>query len=184
MVLKKHSLIFQSTQPEWAATRVLYNRSIRYLFQSTQPEWAATKGEKGDTGAAGISIHAARVGCDRWLLPMAFVLYDFNPRSPSGLRPALQSQAVCRCRISIHAARVGCDENAGVAGEEIGISIHAARVGCDKPKCRQRMMTLTFQSTQPEWAATVVALPKACRRIISIHAARVGCDVVGSAVVD
>ena len=34
-----------------------------------------------------ISIHAARVGCDGTFLPAGRTLYDFNPRSPSGLRP-------------------------------------------------------------------------------------------------
>ena len=35
------------------------------LFQSTQPEWAATETAGNGMGGFYISIHAARVGCDR-----------------------------------------------------------------------------------------------------------------------
>ena len=34
---------------------------------------------------------------------------DFNPRSPSGLRPEVLKEALESTNISIHAARVGCD---------------------------------------------------------------------------
>ena len=34
--------IFQSTQPEWAATKGSDKMNLAKLFQSTQPEWAAT----------------------------------------------------------------------------------------------------------------------------------------------
>ena len=125
-----------------------------------------------------ISIHAARVGCDRRRLagfrPIKHFnprspsglrqrctgtgwsrLRDFNPRSPSGLR--LGSIDFCKAcgKISIHAARVGCDP---VSVRNIyryfAISIHAARVGCDYPPGH----------------------PELQRFEISIHAARVGCD--------
>ena len=38
------AFLFQSTQPEWAATREKLKTSNITIFQSTQPEWAATKG--------------------------------------------------------------------------------------------------------------------------------------------
>ena len=103
-------VIFQSTQPEWAATEGFVKTIVNYdQFQSTQPEWAATDGsEKTVTaldlfqstqpewaatvpcvmadGLTDISIHAARVGCDRLHLMKKFRFKDFNPRSPSGLR--------------------------------------------------------------------------------------------------
>ena len=60
-----------------------------------------------------ISIHAARVGCDQWLLVHSGSRnLDFNPRSPSGLRPFRIFVAV-------------------------------------SPNL--------FQSTQPEWAATLLS---------------------------
>ena len=101
-------------------------------FQSTQPEWAATGRAYPHQRPRIISIHAARVGCDRF--PVACI-YG-------------------KCLISIHAARVGCDcvascmstsgfifqstqpEWAATASDwhslaNTKISIHAARVGCD-----------------------------------------------------
>ena len=35
-------LLFQSTQPEWAATDIIGKCGGLCTFQSTQPEWAAT----------------------------------------------------------------------------------------------------------------------------------------------
>ena len=35
--------VFQSTQPEWAATAILRAKNLPKAFQSTQPEWAATQ---------------------------------------------------------------------------------------------------------------------------------------------
>ena len=190
------------------------------IFQSTQPEWAATRRNKLRKAAKTISIHAARVGCDDFVckkldevkisihaarvgcdlicakyeevedisIHAARVGCDvtaksgccfskyFNPRSPSGLRPQAQKMAAMPAVISIHAARVGCDKN---AKESLGfsvISIHAARVGCDR-YCGQRGgRHKGFQSTQPEWAATKHHFQYPTNRPISIHAARVGCD--------
>ena len=101
--------VFQSTQPEWAATlpTVAFWRLV--VFQSTQPEWAATSLGLEGTQIVQISIHAARVGCDttcvwkhgkrstfqstqpEWAATAkrrnkTCALYNFNPRSPSGLR--------------------------------------------------------------------------------------------------
>ena len=60
-------VLFQSTQPEWAATRVdLLKDKLVFLFQSTQPEWAATDLSVAELDEKyRISIHAARVGCDK-----------------------------------------------------------------------------------------------------------------------
>ena len=79
------------------------------LFQSTQPEWAATNYPKLLDYFNVISIHAARMGCDKeWLAGLAINI------------------------ISIHAARMGCDSLfVKVISSISGISIHAARMGCD-----------------------------------------------------
>ena len=79
---------FQSTQPEWAATKLLPGGKMPEKFQSTQPEWAAT-----DNGAGVDSVRS-----------------NFNPRSPSGLRQLYECRFAYRVFISIHAARVGCDQ--------------------------------------------------------------------------
>ena len=84
-------------------------------FQSTQPEWAATNAAGVALfGTMFISIHAARVGCDRITVH-------------NGLSSG----------ISIHAARVGCDmTDKFLSGWGVAISIHAARVGCDVGRFR------------------------------------------------
>ena len=104
------------------------------------------------------------------------VKFYFNPRSPSGLRLPLHRK-FAKTSISIHAARVGCDiRSAADTDVALNISIHAARVGCDGNRTRikksqgnfnprspsglrlnsfsPKSTTATFQSTQPEWAAT------------------------------
>ena len=112
----------------------LLNHLSKTKFQSTQPEWAATLWAQIKTGVMYISIHAARVGCDKDTAKQMQQQSDFNPRSPSGLRRLMQLIKVKVGSISIHAARVGCDQY--------------AKLGVD--------MTLPFQSTQPEWAATQI----------------------------
>ena len=80
-----------------------------------------------------ISIHAARVGCDKLSKNMVFEMAIFQSTQPewaatkrcTGIEPVFV--------ISIHAARVGCD----IAPENILIKVRK------------------FQSTQPEWAATL-----------------------------
>ena len=59
----------------------------------------------------------------------------------------------------------------------LAISIHAARVGCDSRWKLLFTRREQFQSTQPEWAATINAKYRQRNAIISIHAARVGCDI-------
>ena len=78
-----------------------------------------------------ISIHAAQEGCDltpdakaggafdfnprsprglRHALANANrIITNFNPRSPRGLRPVMLVQAAAQTQISIHAAQEGCD---------------------------------------------------------------------------
>ena len=56
------------------------------------------------------------------------------------------------------------------------ISIHAARVGSDNIVQRVLPRLSPFQSTLPEWAATLTAIIIWVKGGISIHAARVGSD--------
>ena len=150
------------------------------IFQSTQPEWAATVRHKDfRLVPCHISIHAARVGCDGWeeasdiadgkiSIHAARVGCDFD-----GLIKYWEDECISihaarvgcdmylfrvTCGwvgISIHAARVGCDARTVACPKQaVVISIHAARVGCDIISTLQRRGFLIFQSTQPEWAAT------------------------------
>ena len=128
------SCIFQSTQPEWAATAFSERRNGYFVFQSTQPEWAATwytiNSKKCVVFQSTQPEWAATLSACRG----QHFKKNFNPRSPSGLRPARSAMiflsilfqstqpewaATCGRRnsitlrhpISIHAARVGCDYN-------------------------------------------------------------------------
>ncbi len=126
-----------------------------------------------------ISIHAARVGCDDGFI---FLLVQREMISIHAARVGCDAAATTTVKItlsiSIHAARVGCDNSAGATISRADISIHAARVGCDKglpimalvaanfnPRSPSGLRLalspsrsaklVKFQSTQPEWAATI-----------------------------
>ena len=107
---------FQSTHPARGATAVRQPLNPRFIqFQSTHPARGATGGSMPPLGSKTISIHAPREGCD----PIQFDMdaedaisihapregcdripesvdyrpYDFNPRTPRGVRPdALRRQ--------------------------------------------------------------------------------------------
>ena len=94
---RRRQKIFQSTQPEWAATdgrdgtKKYYTISIHAARVGCDPKAQ----QKADAPA--ISIHAARVGCDDYAGIHVNTLKNFNPRSPSGLRQNLVD-GVARCR--------------------------------------------------------------------------------------
>ena len=128
--------------------------NVIMIFQSTQPEWAAT------TPAAKVcaashdfnprSPNGLRHGA---CPPMRRKKGYFNPRSPNGLRPCVMLRGrvawifqstqpewaatdgvllgLTYLKISIHAARMGCDGGKRIVPGSINISIHAARMGCD-----------------------------------------------------
>ena len=58
-----------------------------------------------------ISIHAPRVGSDRYEDIMTVSDFNFNPRSPGGERLSITRSANGTSTISIHAPRVGSDSN-------------------------------------------------------------------------
>ena len=133
-------------------------------------EWSST--------TSTISIHAARMGCDRgglygigdgpkfqstqpeWAATVCIIVCPvaalyFNPRSPNGLRLRHKDFRLVPCHISIHAARMGCDKStSSKISAPHTISIHAARMGCDQKPQHFSGAVRLFQSTQPEWAAT------------------------------
>ena len=104
------------------------------IFQSTQPEWAATVFKRKGVFGSFISIHAARVGCD-WNGLLSVVGYVAISIHAARVGCDRYHRQVRRpVHISIHAARVGCDgSNQGALNFGWSISIHAARVGCDHP---------------------------------------------------
>ena len=104
---------------------------LLYLFQSTHPLRGATSCAYASPGFIAISIHAPLAGCDRFFLntpspnnisihaPLAGCdgsaskdgkrPYNFNPRTPCGVRRRRQMGARRRIPISIHAPLAGCD---------------------------------------------------------------------------
>ena len=149
--------LFQSTQPEWAATTCAekfftntsdFNpRSPSGLRQQRRKTGNAPVRDFNPRSPSGLRQNALAVN--------TLVAKHFNPRSPSGLRQVCRSASCCFLRIfqstqpewaatrgqaphfgyrlviSIHAARVGCDSGKLFQSKALWISIHAARVGCD-----------------------------------------------------
>ena len=149
---------FQSTQPEWAATINPFTCcNFAVLFQSTQPEWAATVCRCFCTGFTSISIHAARVGCDSAVISRSIIRRYFNPRSPSGLRQVADAAEYAGSMISIHAARVGCDQNhiLNACCRNFDFNPRSPSGLRQPAKDMAQAARLIFQSTQPEWAATL-----------------------------
>ena len=101
-------------------------------FQSTHPLRGATIVPFKDTRSVSISIHAPLAGCDFWcwtangfitfqsthplrgatgnLRLLKIGVKDFNPRTPSGVRPEAKDTLVAAINISIHAPLAGCDQ--------------------------------------------------------------------------
>ena len=78
------------------------------------------------------STHPARGATPRGPAWMDFGRFDFNPRTPRGVRRGAERLDGAISAISIHAPREGCDPSAQIYIElPSGISIHAPREGCD-----------------------------------------------------
>ena len=197
-----YPILFQSTQPEWAAT------SIPRQFWT----WVKISIHAARMGCDGvpytgigrahlISIHAARMGCDRrkpcsylsavcdfnprspnglrraWRAVCKRNVYNFNPRSPNGLRLQTLREQLTVSQISIHAARMGCDINLPYAFSNNIYFNPRSPNGLRRYNNSFRKPRRLFQSTQPEWAATRVKFRwQSTVHRISIHAARMGCD--------
>ena len=147
-------MIFQSTQPKRAATTAIAAAASYLLDFNPRSPSGLRLTVPLVMRLTGISIHAARVGCD-----------DKTAAEILNLR-----------RISIHAAQEGCD------GILPPIFIIGGLFQSTQPKraatnvAQLLAFTKKFQSTQPEWAATNALSYFMILEIISIHAARVGCD--------
>ena len=157
MEIDGREIIFQSTQPEWAATRAYIVKLCNALQISIH---AARVGcdEKYIRKLIKhlISIHAARVGCDLKVCVLAHIIKYFNPRSPSGLRLLDASEYVIADLFQSTQPEWAAT---------VWYTINSKRC-------------VEFQSTQPEWAATFSSAFHTHLNSISIHAARVGCDDV------
>ena len=146
--------VFQSTHPERDATEPSCDYKHISRFQSTHPERDATISRFRSAATELISIHASRAGCDYFLADHCYVVADFNPRIPSGMRP----------------------EGAALpaAGNHFNPRIPSGMR--QFPSSSQTRCT-EFQSTHPERDATPLFRLFVPALEISIHASRAGCDV-------
>ena len=148
---------------------------------------------------ATISIHAAQKGCDEVLWITIYLLKDFNPRSPRGLRLQVQcyrnlpfrfqSTQPKRAATQIHKRKVLKNENFNPRSPRgLRLALLMNRFGAIKFQSTQPKRAATFrniepefhlifQSTQPKRAATHLQLFLKRLRKISIHAAQEGCDL-------
>ena len=191
---------FQSTRPVWGATGCTRLRLCSSTeFQSTRPVWGATvrRGDRGDGHP--ISIHAPRVGRDRFLDYRHKFIRRFQSTRPVWGATAVPAWWQLHTAISIHAPRAGCDAGRrGHLTSRASISIHAPRARCDNVRSVQggwlpvfqsthpvRGATMDkaaaagnneFQSTRPVWGATMCTSRRRSSATISIHAPRVGRD--------
>ena len=126
-----------------------------------------------------ISIHAPHAGCDIPFIPISTYArtfqsthpmrgatsngssskprHNFNPRTPCGVRPGIQSRPSRAGIISIHAPHAGCDGTTKMTEDERRISIHAPHAGCDSPERDASEGVTLFQSTHPMRGATTAA---------------------------
>ena len=125
-----------------------------------------------------ISIHAAQEGCDVAEQVGNEPLYNFNPRSPRGLRQDKIKNGTSRKGISIHAAQEGCDRLFQPLRTHLNNFNPRSPRGLRQFGLLNLLNQKEFQSTQPKRAATKIAAFKTARDSISIHAAQEGCDIV------
>ena len=146
------------------------------LFQSTHPVWDATDRLLRLLPTRGISIHASRMGCDRWKcsadrgraisihasrmgcdLAVTLIIHGrmhFNPRIPYGMRHAGRLDLNYFRGISIHASRMGCDAACRVYHRRLMDFNPRIPYGMRHPFSVCDGTGLEFQSTHPVWDAT------------------------------
>ena len=152
---KKPLFGFQSTHPARGATRRYVCTNEGWRFQSTHPARGATSGHVAHLRLdAIISIHAPREGCDICSQRARAPSWNFNPRTPRGVRPM---SSLSRSRASLH------------------FNPRTPR-GVRPVPSPTGWASLKFQSTHPARGATPHVGQRPVQQAISIHAPREGCD--------
>ena len=100
---------FQSTHPLRDATKIDCYVITGNTFQSTHPLRDATLAKEYKDINVLISIHAPLTGCDTYFLFTLSLYFNFNPRTPYGMRHIAQMSLIREDIISIHAPLTGCD---------------------------------------------------------------------------
>ena len=218
------NMIFQSTLPVWGATTAPGSTASGLCdFNPRSPcgerrdnSGGATRGGNFNPRSpcgerpslikitaidGGISIHAPRVGSDRFGAATApedeqdisihapRVGSDWSSQCQKGFPSAFQStlpvwgatlpkQGLQQVRRNFN-PRSPCGERprrSGPVQKAPGISIHAPRVGSDLYHMVGSTPATVFQSTLPVWGATQIVARFGVEVDISIHAPRVGSD--------
>ena len=103
------SKLFQSTLPMRGATLVTVDFRRYPAISIHAPHAGSDAGTQLALNIYGISIHAPHAGSDPSDVSISFTSCDFNPRSPCGERPLVDSTSILRQFISIHAPHAGSD---------------------------------------------------------------------------
>ena len=124
-----------------------------------------------------ISIHAARMGCDYGRYANMPTGGEFQSTQPEwAATDDEDTPTIDTAAISIHAARMGCDNITTIKATRGSNFNPRSPNGLRRTMEIEKLDELPFQSTQPEWAATVSRNGNIIKVFISIHAARMGCD--------
>ena len=182
-----HRHRFQSTHPARGATYIVASVPDSVHISIHAPREGCDSHAVDVVLQKIISIHAPREGCDIFCQSTGWVIRDFNPRTPRGVRRKQSGQSHrpshyfnprtprgvrhwatygwCELQIiSIHAPREGCDlDGGGDQFHRLVISIHAPREGCDAIYPHATIVAWGFQSTHPARGATT-QYPKIARR--------------------
>ena len=136
VVFGKANMIYFNPRSPCGERPLAFNfSSIAGTFQSTLPVWGATSCPCGRVRGNRISIHAPRVGSDRFSMTTFLWVFIFQSTLPVwGATP---------CVLHVRPALV--------------ISIHAPRVGSDIIKRDTACLDGGFQSTLPVWGATATS---------------------------
>ncbi len=173
-------LLFQFTRPAWGATSEERTpRSRGGSFNSRAPHGARLSRELQKPTAVGVSIHAPRMGRDKWISGDVLALAGFNSRAPHGARlRSLPTRGYRASRFNSrapHGARLR-RRYGGMRG--IRVSIHAPRMGRDFQRVREELGLLGFNSRAPHGARLCAAWLRHQYQRVSIHAPRMGRDLV------
>ncbi len=148
------------------------------MFQSTPPEWGATDAFRNVAAEVSVSIHAPRVGSDWSPYYTPSAARGFNPRPPSGERPAGSGNPAVSSTFQSTPPEWGATLQ-GLTGWVVGDSFNPRPPSGERHHhCSMPLTTQGFQSTPPEWGATDDRHGGVEEFAVSIHAPRVGSDAV------
>ena len=123
-----------------------------------------------------VSIHAPRVGCDRYPIPILPLSPCFNSRTPCGVRPHDLHAPIHREMFQFTHPVWGATSSMGWVMISEGVSIHAPRVGCDFGIILLSVNPIRFNSRTPCGVRQPYRSRAHTYKRVSIHAPRVGCD--------